>query len=76
MGMFDTVWFPCPDCTESIGAQTKVGECDLTDYDPSEVPMVIAGALHGRVEKCTGCGTEVKIVVLVGPNVAMAAIKE
>jgi hypothetical protein len=75
MGMFDSVWFPCPDCDESIEAQSKAGECDLTDYSPAEVPMEIAGALHGRIEYCK-CGTAVKIVALAGPSVAMAAIKE
>ncbi len=77
MGMFDSVLFACPkpECDERIEAQSKAGECELRNYSPGEVPMVIAGDLHGEIWHCK-CGTVVKIVALAGPNVAMTAVRE
>lgn len=58
MGMFDTVWFMCPECGHlTISAQSKAGQRELEDICADAVPAVIAEDLNGVVEGCTNCNT-------------------
>lgn len=40
MGMFDTVMVPCPECGQTVEAQTKSGDCILAIYDFPELGAV------------------------------------
>ena len=42
MGMFDSIYFKCPDCGKEIEAQTKSGDCDLNSYEHTSVPVDVA----------------------------------
>lgn len=54
MGMFDTVWLPCPNCGKQVGFQSKAGECILRDYSCA-APIAIAEDVDGDTESCEGC---------------------
>ncbi len=55
MGMFDSVYFKCPSCGETIEEQSKVGDCMLFTFDQSEVPLAIAESIAGTKVYCDGC---------------------
>ncbi len=57
MGMFDRVWFRCPECDGSVEVQSKAGKCHLTDYPQSEVPTDIASDIFNEVVYCEKCDT-------------------
>lgn len=42
MGMFDSVFVPCPICKKLIEFQSKAGECNLKKYHYTSVPANIA----------------------------------
>lgn len=63
MGMFDSVYFKCPNCGEEIEEQSKAGECILHNYDPDSVPYEIAINLNNEKSKCYECGKEFVIKV-------------
>jgi uncharacterized protein YbaR (Trm112 family) len=55
MGMFDRIWFTCPNCRELIEEQSKAGDCLLRDYDQKAVPLPIAGAIVDSELYCNSC---------------------
>jgi len=59
MGMFDSVWFNCPNCGERMEAQSKGGECYLNNYTPEAVPMDVA--LDAHIHEPCSCGKAYKI---------------
>lgn len=61
MGMFDRVWIDCPRCGTRIEFQSKVGPCELKDFDIQNVPDAIAGDIIGDVENCPNCKIAVRI---------------
>lgn len=62
MGMFDSVWFKCPNCGEEIEEQTKIGDCILANYNEDKVPVEIAHYLLHSELKCYHCDEFFKIV--------------
>ena len=58
MGMFDSVYFPCPSegCDGTIEFQSKAGDCFLAGYSPDEVPTEIAADIAGDTSGCSKCG--------------------
>lgn len=61
MGMFDSVYAPCPKCGTKAEFQSKSGSCTLRNYNLDDVPHnVVIDAAHS-VEKCESCGTLFKI---------------
>ena len=72
MGMFDSVWAPCPKegCTGEAEFQSKSSECLLRNYDIDSVPMEIAVDVSGPGERagCNKCG-HVFALRLNGPRV-------
>jgi len=62
MGMFDSVYFTCPKCNESLEVQSKADDCLLMTYTPDSVPKAIAKDINGETFACTWCGTELKVV--------------
>lgn len=55
MGMFDRIWFTCPNCGKPIEEQSKAGECLLLDYNQTGVPLKIASAILNSEVHCDGC---------------------
>lgn len=62
MGMFDSVYFNCPNCDNTIEEQSKAGECILMNYGQSEVPVNIANDIIGTAVYCDKCNKSFKIV--------------
>lgn len=55
MGMFDSVWFTCPECKNGMEVQSKAGACSLNNYSSDQVPETIAEAISGETAYCN-CG--------------------
>jgi len=55
MGMFDSIWFECPGCTEQIEVQSKRGDCVLADISSDAVPLGIADDILGEQVSCPNC---------------------
>jgi len=58
MGMFDSIYAPCPKCNILVETQSKRGDCSLKRYHVNSVPFEIAQDINGNRMKCRGCGTE------------------
>ena len=76
MGMFDSLSVKCPACGENIQFQTKAGPCELANFHPSHVPVVVAHDLDGRVEQCHGCQQYVTVRIPGGVPNTVAMIVE
>lgn len=56
MGMFDSVYVPCPRCTKPTEFQSKAGECSLTIYRLDQAPPEILADLYAQSgERCPEC---------------------
>lgn len=60
MGVYDSVWFPCPICGTEIEFQSKAGSCCLGNYHSRSVPVAIASDLMGEREECD-CGEVIEL---------------
>ena len=63
MGMFDSIWFECPQCTEMIEVQSKMGDCVLKDISSDAVPLGIADDILGEQAYCHKCGSVWKVAL-------------
>lgn len=63
MGMFDSVYVRCPSCGAAKEFQSKVGLCNLIDYDLSNAPAGVLGELDGSEWSCGGCGADWRLRV-------------
>ena len=67
MGMYDTIHFRCPNCTELNFYQSKLGECSLQEFTINEAPLLIIADLHDEAAKdrlyCEHCGNKIHIKV-------------
>ena len=61
MGMFDSVFAPCPVCGSEEEIQSKAGVCELKRYQHSSVPAGIAKELNGQIDRCSQCGAAFKL---------------
>lgn len=77
MGMFDSVWAPCPkaECTGEAEFQSKDGECQLRNYGIYSVPAAIARDVIGTGERsgCNKCG-HVFALRLAGPEARLEVV--
>lgn len=55
MGLFDTVYFTCPECGSSVEVQSKAGLCAIYVFSSSEVPKDIAKDINGKIVACNEC---------------------
>jgi hypothetical protein len=55
MGMFDSIFIPCPNCKETVEVQSKAGPCTLKAFDPDKVPAVVAVDVDGDETFCNKC---------------------
>jgi len=61
MGMFDSVWVPCPKCGAGVEFQTKSGDCAMRSYELDEAPIAVLGGIR-ECETCGKCGQGVRII--------------
>lgn len=61
MGMFDSVYFDCPNCETSIEHQSKAGRCFLDVYNNNNVPCEIAVDIENEDVFCDNCQETFKI---------------
>lgn len=69
MGCFDTVFVPCPKCGEKYPAQSKGGNCTLSDYELDDCPPDVMSDVNRHAPfECEKCKTlfevSYKIIVL------------
>jgi transcription elongation factor Elf1 len=58
MGMFDSIYFTCPNCgSNNVEEQSKAGDCLLHNYQQDEVPHHVAYDIQGNTVKCYDCGS-------------------
>lgn len=55
MGMFDSVYVPCPKCGHRNEFQSKSGDCSLMTYNFEEAPREVLVGIVGDEECCKGC---------------------
>lgn len=78
MGMFDSVWFPCPStgCDGTIEVQSKAGECFMASFSPDDVPVEIAADIAGDIGSCSTCGGIYVVAKSLPDRVAVRLITE
>ena len=58
MGMFDSVYIPCPKCGLRQEAQSKSGDCLLRVYSIEDVPEDVMWNINRHAPfKCEACGS-------------------
>lgn len=71
MGMFDSLYVPCPDCEAPVEFQSKAGECILARFTLRDVPLKIAIDLEGQTAMCQKCGRVVEIRLNRNPGIQL-----
>jgi len=61
MGLFNSIFIPCPQCDSRVEFQTKSGTKELIDFSISNVPAQELKGILGDVKVCNNCGHTVKI---------------
>ena len=62
MGMFDSVFVPCPKCKTKQEFQTKSGDCILGRYTLENAPKdVMLDINRHSPYTCRNCGTKFKV---------------
>ena len=57
MGMFDSVYVPCPKCNTEAEFQSKGGDCCLENYTLKDVPNNVLSDINRHSPKvCSECG--------------------
>ena len=56
MGVYDTVFVPCPDCGEVYPAQSKSGDCLLQDFELNEAPHDVMADVNRHAPFTCECG--------------------
>lgn len=63
MGMFDSVWVPCPRCGKRHEAQSKGGECELMQYELSNAPIEVLLDVNRHAPFTCDCGEKFQVRV-------------
>lgn len=62
MGMFDTVYVPCPKCGLREEFQSKSGDCILAQYNMEKCPWDVLKDVNRHAPKqCEKCGSWFKV---------------
>lgn len=56
MGMYDTIYFNCPNCGEELCCQSKSGKCELNTYPNTAVPISVAYDANRHTPVTCKCG--------------------
>ncbi len=73
MGMYDTVYVPCPRCGTKHEAQSKGGYCRLGEYQLMEAPADVLSDVNRHAPfSCQKCGAlfQVHLTVIATPVLA------
>lgn len=62
MGMYDYVFFSCPECRSRIDHQSTAGERTLEGFVSNSVPEAIADDIEGEEVWCSQCSKTWMIV--------------
>ena len=74
MGMFDSVYVPCPRCGAGVEFQSKAGKCELAQYSSTNVPAIIAADIDGDQWRCD-CGALVTARAYIPPTVHVIGVE-
>jgi endogenous inhibitor of DNA gyrase (YacG/DUF329 family) len=70
MGVFDTIYVPCPTCGTRSEFQSKSGPCELGVYDLHEAPIEVLSDINRHAPNtCAKCGTQFAVLVKAAPVV-------
>ena len=58
MGCFNTVYFDCPNCKETISEQTKNGDCSMQYKHIEDADLADVQGISGYPIKCYECNHE------------------
>ncbi len=61
MGMFDTVYVPCPSCDEPLAFQSKGGACILAEYTLGNAPADVLSDVNRHSPMKCKCGALVRV---------------
>lgn len=61
MGVYNSIYVPCPDCGNNIEFQSKSGSCQLSTYSISDCPEKEVEGIMGDSWCCENCGADVVI---------------
>jgi len=62
MGCYDTVLVPCPNCGELYQAQSKSGDCSMSEFDLSTAPNDVMENINRHAPfECERCGTNFRV---------------
>jgi hypothetical protein len=75
MGIFDSVYVPCPSCGKEHELQSKAGDPYLNRYTLADAPRVVKADLNGARMTCE-CGTTFGIVSEVIARVSLIPADE
>ena len=64
--MFDSIYFNCKHCGARIEAQSKSGDCSLTDYEHYSVPINVAQDANRHAPFECKCGKKYKFDIQEG----------
>lgn len=56
MGMFDSVWVPCPKCGKKSEFQSKSGDCTLASYEIDNAPASVLADVNRHAPNECECG--------------------
>lgn len=56
MGMFDSVWVKCPQCSEVNEFQSKSGDCFLNQYTLEDCPEEVLWDINRHAPTRCECG--------------------
>lgn len=64
MGMYDSVYVPCPKCGELTDFQTKSGNCTLSEYTLENAPEDVLFDINRHSPyTCNNCQTKFSVKI-------------
>lgn len=61
MGCFNSIYVSCNDCGHKVEFQSKSGDCSMSHYSISNMPIIDLAGIIGDIEACTNCGNLLRI---------------
>ena len=61
MGLFDSVYFYCPECRGRLEIQSKAGACLLSSFSEDKVPLDISKDINGDWVFCETCNRSFQV---------------
>lgn len=62
MGVYDSIWVPCPNCQKPYEAQTKSGPCILDVFTLADAPDDVLEDVNRHAPFTCECGCEFKVI--------------